>query len=79
MGKKPTDNLFYWSNEQKLDLLKEYPDYRIEDDYVYAYKGVRHNRSSDYKRGHYYEVGQTYEENADHNLNENYAVFAKYL
>jgi ribose-phosphate pyrophosphokinase len=69
---KPTDNLLYWTNEQKLELLQKYPQYKIEDGYVYAFKGIRSDRYSAYNFQFKYEVGQTYECHADHILdNEN--------
>jgi hypothetical protein len=72
LGDKPKNNLLYWTNEEKLELLKQYPEYRIEDGYVYAYKGIRSDRYSKYNFMFKYEVGQTYECHADYNLdNEN--------
>jgi hypothetical protein len=68
LSNKSKDNLLYWSNEEKLELLKKYPEYRIKDGYVYAYKGIRSDRYSNFNFQFKYEVGQTYECYADHNL-----------
>jgi hypothetical protein len=70
LGDKLKNNLLYWTNEEKLELLKQYPQYRIEDGYVYAFKGIRSDRYSRYNFQFKYEVGQTYECHADYNLNE---------
>jgi hypothetical protein len=69
-GDKPKQNLLYWTNKQKLELLKQYPQYKIEDGYVYAYKGIRSDRYSAFNFQFKYEIGQIYECHADHNLNE---------
>jgi hypothetical protein len=72
LGDKPTDNLLYWTNEQKLELLKQYPQYKIENNYVYAFKGIRSDRYSKFNFQFKYEVGKIYECHADHVLgNEN--------
>ena len=68
LGDKPKDNLLYWTNKQKLELLKQYPQYKIEDGYVYAFKGIRSDRYSAYNYQFKYEVGKIYECHADHNL-----------
>jgi hypothetical protein len=72
LGEKSKQNLLYWTNEEKLELLKKYPQYKIEDGYVYAFKGIRSNRYSKFNFQFKYEIGQTYECHADYNLyNEN--------
>jgi hypothetical protein len=69
---KRKNNLLYWTNEEKVELLKQYPQYKIEHGYVYAFKGIRSDRYSKFNFQFKYEVGQTYECHADHNLdNEN--------
>jgi hypothetical protein len=70
LGDKPKQILLYWTTEKKLELLKQYPQYKIEDGYVYAFKGIRSDRHSYYNFQFKYEVGKIYECHADHNLNE---------
>ena len=53
----PANSWLYKSDEEKLELVKNTGLYEIEDNYVIAYKSVRSDFSSVFKRGIYYHVG----------------------
>jgi len=57
----------------KLKYIKENTNYKVIDDkYIEAYKAVKSNMESVYKRGFVYEVGKTYTAHCDCNIdNEN--------
>lgn len=64
------NNTLYWTKEEKLEFLKQYPQYEIIDNsYIIAYKGIRSDRYSRYNFQYQYLPGNTYECHADHNLN----------
>jgi len=60
----------YKTKQEKLDYIKENTNYEIVDDnYIMAYKSVRHDYSSVYFPSKYkYEIGKTYESNCDYNI-----------
>ena len=66
----PNNNWLYTSIEEKREIILKCGLYQIEEDCVIAYKGIKKNWESRYKRGFFYELGGTYHSNADHNLNE---------
>ena len=66
----PNNNWLYTSIEEKREIILKCGLYQIEEDCVIAYKGIKKNWESQYKRGFFYELGGTYHSNADHNLNE---------
>ena len=54
-------NWLYWTNQEKLDYLKELNIYEIvNDEYIIAYKAVKSNNSSVYKPAIVYSVGNVY-------------------
>ena len=59
------DNWLYKNKEYKLEQLKRCGVYKIQDDYVLAYKSTR-NGYSVFNYQYYYEVGKTYESHCDH-------------
>jgi CBS-domain-containing membrane protein len=62
----------YKSGDEKLKFIKDSGKYKIDGDYVYAYKGIRSDRYSKHNFQYQYHVGKTYTCHADHNPeNEN--------
>ena len=62
-----SDSWMYKSGDEKLKIIKSSGKYKIEGDYIYAYKGIRSNRYSKFNFQYQYEVGETYTCHADHN------------
>lgn len=61
----------YWSKEDKIKYLKQFPQYKIIDNsYIIAHKGIRYDRYSKFNFQYQYLPGNTYECHADHNLDE---------
>jgi ribosomal protein L24E len=70
--KVPENNMFYFTKEQKLNLLNsgEGNPYEMDGEHLIAYKATRHDGFSVFNFQYQYEVGKTYESHADGNLNE---------
>ena len=67
-----SDSWMYKSGDEKLKVIQDSGKYKIEGDYIYAYKGIRSNRYSKVNFQYQYFVGDTYTCHADHNpTNEN--------
>ena len=70
--KVPENNMFYFTKEQKLNLLNsgEGNPYEMDGEHLIAYKATRHDGFSVFNFQYQYEVGKTYESHADGNLGE---------
>ena len=68
----PKNNMYYFSREQKMEILNndEGNHYEMDGDYILAYKSTRFDGYSTYNFQYQYKVGQVYESHADGNLNE---------
>jgi hypothetical protein len=66
----PEKSWMYKTGNYKLNQIKKCKKYKIDGDYVIAYKGIREDRYSAYNFQYKYEVGNTYETHADYNINE---------
>ena len=64
------DNWLYWTDEQKLRVIKNYYDIDNEG-FIVAWKGIRSDRYSKYNFQFKYEKGQTYEAHCDCTNDEN--------
>ena len=66
------NNWNFKTNKEKLDLIKKCKQYEIIDnEFVIAYKSVRNDYSSVYKRNFYkYEIGKFYESHCNCNSND---------
>ena len=64
------NNTLYWTFEQKLNLIKKYPQYKIDGDSIIAYKGIRSDRYSTFNFQYKYEKGGVYESHCDCNMKE---------
>ena len=64
------DNWLYWTDEQKISVIKRYYDIDNEG-FIVAWKGIRSDRYSKYNFQFKYEKGQTYEAHCDCTGNEN--------
>jgi len=64
------DNWLYWTDEQKISVIKNYYDIDNEG-FIVAWKGIRSDRYSKYNFQFHYEKGQTYEAHCDCTANEN--------
>ena len=69
--KVPENNMFYFTKEQKLNLLNsgEGNPYEMDGEHLIAYKATRHDGFSVFNFQYQYEVGKTYESHADGNMN----------
>ena len=68
----PVNNWLYASKAKKKEAIKQSGLYQIIGNDIIAYKGIKKNWESKYKRGFVYELGGTFRSKADHNLsNEN--------
>jgi hypothetical protein len=68
----PANNWLYTDKETKRQAIEKSGLYEIDNDWVIAYKGIRSNNYSRYNFQYKYELGNTYQSHADHNLdNEN--------
>jgi hypothetical protein len=63
-----SNNWLYTSSDEKLAAIKASGLYKIEGDYVIAYKGIRSDRYSNFNFQYQYFVGETYESHADYNI-----------
>jgi hypothetical protein len=66
----PEISWLYKSDEEKLEIVKSTGLYEIEGDYVIAYKSVKSDFSSLFKRGIYYHVGNVVSAHCDCNEEE---------
>ena len=64
------DNWLYWTDEQKIRVIKNYYDIDNEG-FIVAWKGIRSDRYSKYNFQFKYEKGQTYEAHCDCTDTEN--------
>ena len=62
------NNWLYVDKETKRQAIQDCGLYEINGDCVIAYKGVKRNGESKFKRGLFYEVGKSYKAHANHNL-----------
>ena len=70
--KTPKNNWLYTDKETKRKAIEDCKLYELDNDWVIAYKGIRSNGYSKYNFQYKYELGNTYQCHADHNLdNEN--------
>jgi len=69
--KVPENNMFYFTRQQKLDLLNsgEGNPYEMDGEHLIAYKATRHDGFSVFNFQYQYEVRKTYESHADGNMN----------
>ena len=66
----PINNWMYVDPDERLKAVKESGLYTIEGDYVIAFKGIRSDRYSAFNFQYQYFVGETYESNANFNIEE---------
>ena len=64
----PANNWLYTDKETKRQAIEKSGLYEIDNDWVIAYKGIRSNNYSRYNFQYKYELGNTYQSHADHNL-----------
>ena len=70
--KTPKNNWLYTDKETKRKAIEDCKLYELDNDWVIAYKGIRYSGYSKYNFQYKYELGNTYQCHADHNLdNEN--------
>ena len=68
----PENNWLDTDKETKRKAIEDCALYELDNDWVIAYKGIRSNGYSKYNFQYKYELGNTYQCHADHNLdNEN--------
>jgi hypothetical protein len=68
----PKNNWLDTDKETKRKAIEDCKLYELDNDWVIAYKGIRSNGYSKYNFQYKYELGNTYQCHADHNLhNEN--------
>ena len=65
-----TDNWLYWTDKQKIRVIKRYYDIDNEG-FIVAWKGIRSDRYSNYNFQFKYEKGQIYEAHCDCTAEEN--------
>ena len=65
-----SDNWLYWTDEQKISVIKDYYDIDNEG-FIVAWKGISSDRYSNYNFQFKYEKGQTYEAHCDCTAEEN--------
>ena len=64
-------NWLYKDSDYKLEKIKDCGLYEIDGDYIIAYKSVKTNGDSVYASSLYnYQIGNTYESNADFDIGE---------
>ena len=64
------DNWLYWTDEQKISVIKKY--YAIDNEgFIVAWKGIRSDRRSKFDPRMKYEKGQIYEAHCDCTSGEN--------
>lgn len=69
---KEENNWLYETGDYKLNVIKNTNRYETDDNYVYAYKGIRHDYYSHFNFHYKYEIGGTYESHCNYNYrNEN--------
>ena len=68
----PKNNWLYTDKETKRKAIEDCKLYELDNDWVIAYKGIRYSGYSKYNFQYKYELGNTYQCHANHNLdNEN--------
>jgi len=64
----PANNWLYTDKETKRQAIEKSGLYEIDNDWVIAYKGIKSNNYSKFNFQYKYELGNTYQSHADHNL-----------
>ena len=66
----PENNWLYADKETKRKVIENCNLYKLDGDYVIAFKGIRSDGYSKYNFQYHYELGGIYEAHADHSLDE---------
>ena len=65
----PKNNWLYTDKETKKEAIEKCGLYELDNDWVIAYKGIRSDNYSKFNFQYKYELGNTYQCHADHDLN----------